>query len=257
MDNITLGRRIRHFRNQRGMTQLDLELEIELSPGSLSRIENGKISPLKETLDKIIKTLNIRGREREYLCGELFYPASQEEIQSAVDEVSEYFNKKGVLAYLVDDRSRLCLLSKSFKKAIEANGIDSAKVIGKPIIGLAINKDYGVRQFYETKNYNFLLWAAMNRFKSTSAFMFDDPSTIEVYEAIKSDPLATKIWEDVNSPSTSNFHKLDNRKVSVNYKGKTFDMEYAANSVFNNYRFDVIEYRPTNSVLKVVSKLFQ
>ncbi|MBN2015947.1 helix-turn-helix transcriptional regulator [Candidatus Dojkabacteria bacterium] len=256
MDNITLGRRIRYFRKKRKVTQLDLELEVDLSIGLLSRIENGKISPRKETLDKIIKILNIKGREREYLCGELFYPASQQEIQSAIDEVEEYFNKKGVLAYLVDDRSRLCLLSKSFRKAIEANGIDSSKIIGTPLIALAINKDYGIRQFYDTKNYNFALWSSMNRFKNTSAFMFDDPSTTEVNEAIKSDSSATKIWQEVNKPSTPSFHKLNNRKIGLNYKGRTFNMEYSSNSVFDNYRFDVIEYKPTRAVMRVVAKLF-
>jgi len=86
--------------------------------------------------------------------------------------------------------------------------------------------------------------------------MFDDPSTIEVHKSINSDAHAREIWREVNKPSVPHFHKLDNRKVTVRYKGNTFEMDYSVNSVFDNYRFDVVEYKPTNPVLKVVSKLF-
>lgn len=51
------------------MSQLDLEMTINSSPGSISRIENGKINPTKETLHKIADALCLNCFERAELLG--------------------------------------------------------------------------------------------------------------------------------------------------------------------------------------------
>ena len=57
---ISLGEKIKNFRKRAGMSQLDLEVQIVASPGSISRIENGQINPTKETLQKIITVLDLK-----------------------------------------------------------------------------------------------------------------------------------------------------------------------------------------------------
>ena len=47
MNDQTLGNKIRAFRERAGLSQMQLELEIEMSPGSLSRIENNQVNPTK------------------------------------------------------------------------------------------------------------------------------------------------------------------------------------------------------------------
>lgn len=64
-----VGQKIRYFRKRAGLSQLDLELEIEAAQGSLSRIENGEVNPTKETILKIIEKLNIKGVEAISLLG--------------------------------------------------------------------------------------------------------------------------------------------------------------------------------------------
>jgi len=54
-----LGQKIRNFRLRANKSQLDLELEIGMSTGSMSRIENGQVNPTKETLLRIILLLNL------------------------------------------------------------------------------------------------------------------------------------------------------------------------------------------------------
>jgi len=54
-----LGQKIRNFRIRAGKSQMDLELEIGASAGSLSRIENGEVNPTKETLLKIANELHL------------------------------------------------------------------------------------------------------------------------------------------------------------------------------------------------------
>ena len=59
----TLGQKIRKYRLSRNVSQMDLELNIGAAPGSISRIESGKINPTKETLLKIVKALDIQSAE--------------------------------------------------------------------------------------------------------------------------------------------------------------------------------------------------
>jgi transcriptional regulator with XRE-family HTH domain len=65
----TIGETIKHFRKQKNLSQLDLELKIGSSQGSMSRIENGEVNPSKETLLRIIEALELHGHEAGILLG--------------------------------------------------------------------------------------------------------------------------------------------------------------------------------------------
>jgi transcriptional regulator with XRE-family HTH domain len=68
-DAMTLGQKIRHFRERAGLSQLKLEMEIGASPGHLSRIENGRIEPVKETIVDIAYVLKLNTFEIASLFG--------------------------------------------------------------------------------------------------------------------------------------------------------------------------------------------
>jgi transcriptional regulator with XRE-family HTH domain len=63
MTDIELGTNIRKLRELRGYTQQNLADEINISQKSLSRIENGTISPTFSTLSKISNVLNLKLHE--------------------------------------------------------------------------------------------------------------------------------------------------------------------------------------------------
>jgi len=67
--NNTVGQKIKNFRKRAGKSQFELELDIDASPGSISRIESGEVNPTKETLIKIIEALDIIGVEATSLFG--------------------------------------------------------------------------------------------------------------------------------------------------------------------------------------------
>ncbi len=56
---ILLGKRIRELRKTKGISQLDLAFDMDMSMNTISYIELGKISPKIETLQKIAEKLNI------------------------------------------------------------------------------------------------------------------------------------------------------------------------------------------------------
>ncbi len=65
----SVGQKIRQFRKRAGISQFELENTIGLSPGHLSRIENGQIEPTKETIIDIAYALRLNTREIASLFG--------------------------------------------------------------------------------------------------------------------------------------------------------------------------------------------
>lgn len=65
----TIGQKVKYFRLKNGLSQFDLELEINASPGVICRLEGGKVNPTKETLFAISKALNLSDSETAYLFG--------------------------------------------------------------------------------------------------------------------------------------------------------------------------------------------
>ena len=56
---IAIGQQVRAFRNQLGMTVAEVAKQAGLSPGMLSKIENGNTSPSLATLNALSKALNV------------------------------------------------------------------------------------------------------------------------------------------------------------------------------------------------------
>jgi len=67
MGEDSLGGLIRRYRKRVGMSQFDLELEIETSPGCISRIENGLVNPTKESIKKIVRAFGLNALEEASL----------------------------------------------------------------------------------------------------------------------------------------------------------------------------------------------
>ena len=56
---LAIGRQVRGFRTRQGMTVTDLAREAGLSPGMLSKVENGLTSPSLATLSALASALNV------------------------------------------------------------------------------------------------------------------------------------------------------------------------------------------------------
>jgi len=87
MDELTLGDKIKYYRQRAKKSQLDLELETGLSTGTISRIENGNINPTKETLTRIAERLSLKPSEIAYLLG--LHIFSIVELTDAIQRISE------------------------------------------------------------------------------------------------------------------------------------------------------------------------
>lgn len=124
-----LGNRIKQFRNRACISQLELEMRIETSPGSISRIENGQVNPTKETLLKIVEALdlnpfeyasifNLHVKEIPQLVRSLNHMNSSlsfdQALQNTVDAIAKELNLTS--AVFIVNESEQSIHSKTFNK---------------------------------------------------------------------------------------------------------------------------------------------
>lgn len=95
-----IGSKIREYRKKAGLSQFDLENEIDASAGSLSRIENNEVNPTKETLSKISKVLNLKSSEVADLIG--IEILTTEELVLAIQALSSSLDLNTTLQTAVD-----------------------------------------------------------------------------------------------------------------------------------------------------------
>src|SRR5260221_6195037 len=252
---LKLGNKIRYFRKRAGLSQMQLELEINAAAGMISRIESGEVNPLKETLIKIAATLNLSDRERDYLYGSSANPATDEEIGKALGEVNFYFNKFTTLAYLLDERHRVVDVSKSFMNLL---GLDEAfkdKYYKRSFISLLLDKELNLKAFIEEQSYEDVLYHLFKRFYAEVGFMVDDPVFREAETSILSDTVSLKIWEKVKTEPVVGIHLPESRKIDFKFGPLKISMYYFDEPLPKYRRFEIVEYLPSNKLLKYLKKI--
>jgi len=235
---------------------MQLELEISASFGSISRFESGKVNPTKETILKISKVLNLSDRELDYLIGPTSIPATLSELSDAQNEVKEYFNRKGVIAYLVDDRYRLIAFSNTFANILNVNTAQQTEILYKTLPELLLDETYPTSKFFKGDlDHNIRL--LLTRFKNEMGFMEDDPYYKKIVTTINNNEQACKIWEDINikKDRVSVFTPND-RFACFKILGHEFKMHYSNEQLQKYKRFDVVEYIPTDKLLRLFTRIF-
>lgn len=137
-----IGNLIKRYRLRSGMSQLDLECEINAGFGSISKIENGKVDPTKETLSKIAHVLNLSAHETASLysidlneyrtlissVNEIhLQPDLPSTLQIAVNETYKHLKLHGAAVMLLEgDTLRLKTISQSWyaQKVLELVGFN-------------------------------------------------------------------------------------------------------------------------------------
>lgn len=97
---IKLGERIRELRKIKGISQLELAYDMDMSMNTISGIELGKISPKIDTLKKIAQKLNID-------IAELFnfnnYPSKDKIIRKKIEEITRKLPQDTEFLDLISD----------------------------------------------------------------------------------------------------------------------------------------------------------
>lgn len=251
----SLGNKIRYFRKRAGLSQLELEIDTNSSSGSISRIENDEVNPNKETIIKIAETLNLNDREKDYLYGITVNAATEKEINTVKEAYKDYFSKKGIFAYIVDDRSRLIFVSETFYKFFNWNKSMDSKILNRSFIAFVLDNELGIRDYIPADQWEGTITNVLKRFVTYTSFMIDDLAYKEAMDAIKSDPLTSEIWAKVSTMNEKEIFTEDSREVVFVYKGKRLKNYYSVDPLPNYHRFMLIQYTPSNLLLRLMQKV--
>jgi transcriptional regulator with XRE-family HTH domain len=252
-----LGERIKFFRQRAGMKQMEMEMELDFSTGMISRIESDLVNPTKETVFKIANLLNLSKLEVDYLIGVIAHPATREEAEKAKEFTRNMFQKRGVLAYIVDDRSRIWGVSDSFAKLLQATPEIKEKVMGENMMRVVIDDTLGIRKFLDQESYADMIYHLLARsLYWEMAFMKDDYWYKRAMSYVKSDPIASEMWEKVNKDKPTEMAFLESRTVIFNFGGFKCKMVFSVEPIIYNERFRIVQYTPTNLVTRLIAKFY-
>jgi transcriptional regulator with XRE-family HTH domain len=249
----SFGKRLRGFRQSRGKSQIELELEINVASGSISRFEADKVSPSRKTLKKISDALNLNEREFAYLSGKTSSLVSDKEITTAIIDVKDHFEEHPHrLGYLIDDRSRFMYISPNFVKFFDLSQKDIDKYLGMPILCAVLDTDFELQNYLSSKYIKELLKNLVIRFYYEINFMVGDEYRDMIYRAIQRNKLTKSIWENIDNFEKNRFYKVESRKVVFDLGFKEVELYYYFDKLFSNPRFEVIEYMPSEEMRKVL-----
>lgn len=249
-----LGRRLKFFRQRAGLSQFDLESSIDISIGSLSKIEHGIVNPTKETILDIAHELRLHYREVDYLIGLTSKPADKEEIQKAKEEVKEYLNSN-VSAYLIDDRWRLFAVSKRFLKFLNLTQEYIDSVEGTSSIEFMVDPSLGVSKIFTQEKMPEMMRENLNYFYKEVGFMHDDEYFLKAVKAINQNPMSKNIWSEVTENYKNEYSIRRGRVVYYNIYGIDIPFTYHYEPLLHSYRFQLVVWTPQNKFLKYLSKI--
>ncbi len=258
LDPKIIGRRLKYFRKRADISQLDLEIALDMSQGSVSRIESGKVNPTKETVLSIAWKLNMNDREIDYVIGSLFFPANESEIAKAIEEVKGMLDRPGVFAYLIDDRYRLLYLSRGFeilfRRLLPDFENKYARIKNKNMVILFCDEDIQIEKYMAKDKFIEMMKLQLGRLRSNMDFMIDDESYIEVENIIKKNKLINQIWNEIDYKNM-NFNTLESRQVVFKLMGIKIGLNFSREPVWKYPRFETIKYIPSNKFLQIYNKI--
>ncbi len=253
---IDLGKRIRYFRERAGLKQEDIELQAGFAQGLMSRIENNKINPSKETIQQIVDVLELNSRETNYLIGQTALPATDKEIGLALEDVKKFLDKRGVIAYVLDDRWRLIAISKTFERVLDKMSLDKNKLFKHTVIRLLLDDKLAIKQLIDQEDYKDILQAQLTHYYSAVGFMKDDPYFKDTMRFVQKDFFAKSIIDKIDRGDRTKVWTISQSKLSFVFKNNIrMKMHYYCQSLIRHPRFDLVECIPDNVMLRLLSKL--
>jgi transcriptional regulator with XRE-family HTH domain len=235
--NLTVGQKIKYFRQRAGLSQHEFETLLDASPGSVSRIENDQTNPTKETLKRIATELELSDPEKLDLFELVSLFPTEVEIAAAIEESSSYFENPQVLAYLIDEWANVYALSKGLIQMLGLNDEQVQILLRKNLLEIFFDPSLGIRQIFEPSIFEKVMLVELARMNGEAnlrglpgfARMLKLPDFERLFELS-----ATVPESEVLSPL--------NKKAILILGGQAVHLNFSRESLKNNARFELIEF---------------
>lgn len=242
--SIQIGKRIRFFRERASVSQLKLETEAGMSPGALSKIENGFVNPTKETLLDISEILDLSIYEQAYLIGSFDRPLTPKDVEKINTAIHSRFSGLHNFAYLLDYRYRVFKFSNGFKFMGKLIGVDHEKLLGKSIIEILFDDQYNIRRIMG-ENFEQVATDVLGGIWFEREFLKLEPEFQNDIERFKTLPDFNRIFT-ATMPLRETYTLSDTFKISFKLPLLTLYFEYAASFLREDPRFLIVQYRLLN-----------
>jgi transcriptional regulator with XRE-family HTH domain len=248
MSELTQGERIKFLREKRGVSQLDLEISIGASSGMVSRIENSKTNPQKETLLKISEVLVLSPIEIQYLFGIGNTQPTEKDINNARGVFSSILDSNKYV-YLLNNRSEIIHFSKGFERMIRKANLIPENLVNKSVAEILFNPDLGVRQIIPKDRFEETAKTVVAVISNERAHLLEEPWWKEFIEKMHTYPDFTELWE-YTLDNDIDLYSEESRRISFGLIGLNLSFIYTIHFLYTDPRFSLVEYSPENEQLK-------
>lgn len=256
MITATLGGLIKDYRIKKRLSQFDVSLRIGWKDTSrLSKIEQGRVGkPTKETIEKIIKALELNKQEKGQLLYAGSYVPTDEEIENIIKKVKNKIDKWHYPALLIDFcwrqlytndvNMRVFNLPKKWKTIVrkEKPNILEAPFLPKNILKVAIEKGE------DEMNLKPFAVAHIATFKAIHQRFQHEPWYKKLIQYLMKYPEFRKLWPKVEPYDYEKSLEYEYKELTGIYEGKkrTLKLHMFVVNVISDPRFDLIFYTPAD-----------
>lgn len=255
---VTLGDKIRGFRRNANLSQFNMETDLGLAYGSLSRIESGHTTPTRVTVCKIADYLKLNDRQFDYLIGSRSNSPTEKEINQVISSTSDIWNDKNLLVVLRDDHYRVCAVSSGMKLLL---GITEDQWLEEcylhNIISVMLNQKLPFYKAFDpalNPNAEQDLTNIIIGFYYEMNFMREEPDYKDTANMLMENPYTRKIWETLNKTKKYPLYFLiTRRQLKLFLHNKTITLIFYTEVLPDSTRFSFIHFipKPVDLVLNI------
>lgn len=235
---MTIGQKLRNFRKRSELTQLDVELAADISPGGLSRIESDFVNPTKETLITLGSILELSQNELTDLFSIRTLFPTPEEVESAAAEIKARFDRPDVFAYLIDEWINIHALSQGFISMLNLSPEEINSIKGRHKFELLLDESGPLRGFMAKDHIEHNLQIELARMLVEIPHFEDS----EIFKRLSKLPDFEDRLAKAKLIPTEEVFSPEHKVVYFQLGDQKIRMNFSREHLKQNPRFEVIEY---------------
>lgn len=246
---VTLGEKLKLFRNDARISQFDLETALSLGYGSISRMESNQKIPTRSTLEKISTYLGLNDRKFDYLTGSRIKAPSEDEINKVIKLMGPIWDRPDLMLILRDDHFRLCAATAGIKNLLKIDQKTwDEKCYLRNIATVMLDQDLMLSKGFDPAiNPNAekdLTTILVGFYYEMNYLRLEDDYKAAIKE-LSQNPVAFKILTNLmDTQIYPTFFLISDRELIVEINGKPEPLSFYTEVIPDSTRFSFIHFIP-------------